>query len=235
MDTSDKGEPDANAEAPAVPFLSKSACAELTTFVFPSGAPLNTGRMVRGHPSSGQRDRARARARFQRCLKCQLCEGGVGVKVYLNTCVNPRQSAHVALPSPGYSQPWRFLGRRRSRKKRVGGCTQESASAGRDSTGGGANRGDPESHRTCEETGVGRGGVQEWKVECEKELSEAEERLSRLRFETERPMAAVPDLVTEVQRLQEQLAEAQAQWHLQGSVTARGDEKTSCVALVPWR
>ena len=60
--------------------------------------------------------------------------------------------------------------------------------------------------------------AQEWKVECEKELSEAEERLSRLRFEAERPVAAVPDSATEVQRLQQQLAEAQAQLH-QGSVS----------------
>ena len=93
--------------------------------------------------SSGRRDRARAR--FQRCLKCQLCEERV--KVFLNTCVKPRRSAHVAIRtkcgwafptrSPGYSQLWQFL----------------------DSTGGGAHRADPEIHRTCEETGVGRGGV----------------------------------------------------------------------------
>ena len=45
--------------------------------------------------------------------------------------------------------------------------------------------------------------AQEWKVECEKELSEAEERLSRLRLKAERPMAPVPDPPTEVQRLQQ--------------------------------
>ena len=61
--------------------------------------------------------------------------------------------------------------------------------------------------------------AQDWKVECEKELSEAQERLSRLRFEAERPMAAVPESATEVQRLQQQLAEAQAQMHQQGSVS----------------
>ena len=62
--------------------------------------------------------------------------------------------------------------------------------------------------------------AQDWKVECEKELSEAKERLSRLRFEAERPIAAVPDSVTEVRRLQQQLAEAQAQLHQQGSVSS---------------
>ena len=43
--------------------------------------------------------------------------------------------------------------------------------------------------------------------------------MSRLRFEVERPVAAVPDSATEVQRLQQQLAEAQAQLHQQGSVS----------------
>ena len=61
--------------------------------------------------------------------------------------------------------------------------------------------------------------AEEWKVECEKELSEAEERLSRLRFEADRPMAPVPVSVTEVQRLQQQFAEAQAQLHQQGSAS----------------
>ena len=95
---------------------------------------------------------------------------------------------------------------------RVGGCTQERASASLDSICGGANRTDPEIHRTCEETGVSRGGVRSvgtrLEVECEKELSEGEERLSRLCFEAGRPVAAIPDSVSEVQRLQQQLAEA---------------------------
>ena len=52
--------------------------------------------------------------------------------------------------------------------------------------------------------------AQEWKVECDKELLEAEDRLARLRVEVERP-TPVPDPATEVQRLQHQLAQAQAQ------------------------
>ena len=59
--------------------------------------------------------------------------------------------------------------------------------------------------------------AQEWKVECDKELLEAEERLARLRMEAERPTSLVPDPATEVQRLQHQLAQAQAQLLQHGS------------------
>ena len=59
--------------------------------------------------------------------------------------------------------------------------------------------------------------AQEWKVECDKELLEAEERLARLRMEAERPASPVPDPATEVQRLQHQLAQAQAQLLQHGS------------------
>ena len=69
--------------------------------------------------------------------------------------------------------------------------------------------------------------AQEWKVECDKELLEAEERLARLRVEVERPSAPVPDQATEVQRLQHQLAPAQAQLLQHGctSVTAGSTAK----------
>ena len=53
--------------------------------------------------------------------------------------------------------------------------------------------------------------AQDWKVECDRELLEAEERLARLLVEAERPTALVPDPATEVQRLRHQLAQAQAQ------------------------
>ena len=53
--------------------------------------------------------------------------------------------------------------------------------------------------------------AQEWKVECDKELLEAGDRLARLRMEAERPAPPVPDPATEVQRLQHQLAQAQVQ------------------------
>ena len=60
--------------------------------------------------------------------------------------------------------------------------------------------------------------AQEWKVECDKELLEAEERLARMRVEVETPTAPVPDPATEVQRPQHQLAQAQVQ-HLQHGCT----------------
>ena len=51
----------------------------------------------------------------------------------------------------------------------------------------------------------------QWKVECDKELLEAEERLARMRVEVETPTAPVPDPATEVRRPQHQLAQAQVQ------------------------
>ena len=96
---------------------------------------LNTGRLVRGHPwpptaqSSGQTRQGQdpRGVSSARCVRWF-----VGVKVFLNTCVNPRRSAFVAfqtLPprSPGYSQLWQFLGRTTQSKEAR--WRQESASA----------------------------------------------------------------------------------------------------------
>ena len=169
-----------------------------------------------------------------RCL-CPVHEG-VGVKVLRNMCVNQRQSGRSA--GGGFEQDHQVaVGSgssrrgRRYRKERVGGCAQESASRSRGSTSVGADRVHTEVHRAREETGgacrrvrsVGTRVI----VECEKELLEAEERLARLRVEVERPTALVPDPGTEVQRLQHQLAQAQAQLLHHGctSVTAGSTAK----------
>ena len=53
--------------------------------------------------------------------------------------------------------------------------------------------------------------AQEWKVQCDKELADAEERLSRLRIEVELP-PPVP-VTTDIHRLQQQVAQLQAQLH----------------------
>ena len=183
--------------------------------------------------SSGQRDRARARARSQRCLKCQLCEGAVGVKVFLNTCLNPRRSAFVAirtkcgwaLPprSPGYSQLWQFGEDDAVERSALEAALKKAQTqAVIPPVAERIEQTQKFIERARKRVSVAEEYVQwaqDWKVECEKELSEAEERLWRLRFEAERPVAAVPDSATGVQRLQQQLAEAQAQLHQQGSVS----------------
>ena len=59
----------------------------------------------------------------------------------------------------------------------------------------------------------------EWKVECDKELADAEERLSSLRIEVERPMPPVPDTTIDVQWLLKQLngRVLQSRLHCRGS------------------
>ena len=118
------------------------------------------------------------------------------------------QQDHQVAISSGSS--WRG---RRNRKECVGGCAQESASTSRGSTSVGADRGHPEVHRARKETGGGAcRRVRSVGTRVEGRVRQGVVgRLARLRVEVERPTAPVPDPATEVQRLQHQLAQAQAQ------------------------
>ena len=183
--------------------------------------------------SSGQRDRARARARSQRCLKCQLCEGrwrqGVPQHVRQSETVRVRRNPDEVRLGASTKISWfqtalAVLGEDDAveRSALEAALKKAQVQAVIPPVAERIEQTQKFIERARKRVLVAEEYVQwaqDWKVECEKELSEAEERLSRLRSEAERPMAAVPESVTEVQRLQQQLAEAQAQLHQQGSVS----------------
>ena len=192
--------------------------------------------MAHGHPPSlgvpSQRDGAKVQGKSPRCLRCPVYEG-VGVKELRNVCVSQRFSAVVAIRTKcGWAS------NKITRLQSALAVLGEDDETERSTLEVALKKAQaqavvPPVSEQIEDTQkfIERAKkrvvladeyvqwAQEWEVECDKELLEAEERLARLRMEAERPTLPVPDPATEVQRLQHQLAQAQAQLLQHGSTT----------------
>ena len=117
---------------------------------------------------------------------------------------------------PGWNLPWRPSERRHFRENCFGGRTQECEGAGRHATCVGTDRPHRKVHRTSKETAARR-GVRSVGVRVEGRVREGVDggrrALSKLRIDFERP--PVRDPPADVHRLQQHVAQLQAQLHQQ--------------------